>query len=62
MKIEVWTNSNANIKSENRITVDIDEIGFSEDEWNKLSNEEKDKAILEFCWETEMLSWGWQNK
>ena len=58
MKLEIWSDSGANIHSENTAVVSLAELGFSDEEWLELSWEEKDKAVRNYCWETEMLSYG----
>jgi len=61
VKLKVWTNSNANCKSKNEEVIDLEhDLGVTEERWVNMTNEEKDKLVLEYCWETEMLSFGYQ--
>ena len=61
MKLKVWTNSNANRMSKNETVIDVErDLGVTKEHWGNMTVEEKDNLVLEYCWETEMLSFGYQ--
>lgn len=57
-KISWYVNSNANIHSCYRETVDLEEVGLQED-WGKMTEEEKEKVIFE-DFVSNQMEWGWE--
>lgn len=41
MKIKIWCNNGANIHSKREQTVDLSELGYDEEEWAALPEEDK---------------------
>jgi hypothetical protein len=56
--IEYWCDSGANIDSCYRDKTTTDELGFTDQEWRDLSEDEKEKEMRELAWER--LDWGWE--
>lgn len=52
LTIEAWLDSGANHRSDYRVEFEVDE-----DEWNALSEEEKDEYAKEYAWGR--IDWGW---
>jgi len=53
--IETWLDSGANHESSYKTQFEIDE-----DEWNAMSEEEKDNYAKDYAWER--MDWGWKIK
>lgn len=59
MKIRVWCDSGANIKSSREAVIDIEwQWGITDEEWNEMPDDDKDKLVEEWAWER--LSIGWE--
>lgn len=52
-KVRFYMDTGANIKSakESKIIDTVDDLGYSEGEWESLSDEDKYKAAEEWCWQ-----------
>lgn len=59
-KIKVWLDSGANIHSCFKQTVDLDDLGYPEEEWAEMSDEEKDDAMRDIAFERS--DWGWSEE
>jgi hypothetical protein len=46
-KFTLWLDSGANIHSTFKTTVTLDELGIESDEWDAMSESEKDEAMRE---------------
>jgi len=57
-KFKVWCDSGANIHSKIEYKVDLDDIGFTEEEWNEASEEKKDKVMRDISFQ--QLDWGYK--
>lgn len=58
MKIKVWCNNGANIHSKRQETIDLeDNWNISGEEWNEMSDDEKDELVQE--WAMERFEYGW---
>lgn len=57
IKIKYWCDSGANIDSCYRDETTAKEQGFTDDEWQKLTEEEKEEVVKELA--LERLDWGW---
>ena len=58
MKIKVWCDSGANIKSSREEIIDTqEEWGISDVEWNTLSEEERHELVMEWAWERLEVGW-----
>lgn len=57
-KFKVWLDSGANAFSCYEQKIDLEEdLGFSSEEWDALSEKEKDEAMKEVAWER--MDWGY---
>ncbi len=56
-KFEVWLDSGANIHSCRKQVVSLDEIGYSEEEWDEMDDEQKDEVMREIAFQNS--EWGW---
>jgi len=57
-KFKVWCDSGANIHSKIEYEVDLDDLGFTEEEWNESSEDTKNDAMREIAFER--LDWGYE--
>jgi hypothetical protein len=55
-KFRVWLNSGANIHSTYETTVDLDDWGMSDAEWDELTEKEKEDMMREVAFENS--DWG----
>lgn len=55
MKIKCWIDSHANIHSCKKLTMDIDE-----DDWNSMTDEDRDKTVYEFV--IQEIDWGYEEQ
>jgi hypothetical protein len=53
--IKAWLDSGANVYSNREIEFEIDK-----DEWDAMSEEEKDEHAKEYAWDR--MEWGWSVK
>ena len=58
MKIKLYCDNNANIYSKREEEFDVEDLGYSEDEWLALSEDEKQKVANE--WADEFLEIGFE--
>jgi hypothetical protein len=58
MKIKFYCDSGANIHSRRTETVDISEIGYTEEEWKELSDDGKQEAAQD--WANDRLEIGYE--
>lgn len=56
-KIKYWCDSGANIHSCRKGETSLDELGLTEDEWNAMSDDERDDMMREIA--CERLDWGY---
>lgn len=57
-KFKVWLNSGANAYSEYSTEVTTEDIGASEEEWNAMSEDEKESVMREIAFERS--EWGFK--
>jgi hypothetical protein len=55
--IETWLDSGANHASCNKKRVSVEDIGYSDEEWRKLSEDDRDHEAKEFAFSES--EWGW---
>lgn len=58
MKIKVWLDSGANHRSKYEVTVDVEDLGFSESEWRSLTEEQREAAAKDLAFEHS--DWGYE--
>jgi hypothetical protein len=51
IKIKVWCDSGANIHSCRSATLEPSDWGYTEEEWEDLSEDEKEDLALQWAWE-----------
>lgn len=59
MKVKFWFDSGANIHSSKELILDVEkDLGFTEQEWIDMSNEDKESVV----WETmlQYADYGWE--
>lgn len=56
-KFMVWLDSGANIHSTREQTINLKDIGIEDDEWDTMTEEEKDKAMKEVAFDH--AEWGY---
>ena len=59
MKVKFVCNSGANIHSARQETFDTEDLGFTEEEWNKLSDDSKFEVVQD--WANERLEIYWKD-
>lgn len=57
-KFKVWLDSGANAFSEYSLEITIDDLGLSDEEWDQLSEEEKEETMKEIAFER--AEWGYK--
>ncbi|EOD9472352.1 hypothetical protein ACKJUG_000911 [Cronobacter sakazakii] len=58
-KFKVWLDSGANIHSKYEQVVDLeDDLGISDEEWEKMDDEGKNEVMKEIAWER--TDWGFE--
>lgn len=55
--ITFYLDSGANIHSCNKQTFTLEELHMTEEEWDSMSEEEKESLAKEISWEK--MEWGW---
>lgn len=58
MKFEVWLDSGANIHSKYKITISLDDIGIYDDEWNQMTEDQRDEVMKDVAFER--ADWGYR--
>ena len=56
MKIKLWCDSGANAHSCNEQVVDLSDLGISEKEWKRMTEEQKGEAVKDVA--LSQLDWG----
>lgn len=57
-KFRVYLDSGANIQSKYETEIDLDDIGIESDEWDGMSEKEKNEVMKEIAWER--MEWGYE--
>ncbi|MFI4031763.1 DUF7167 family protein [Klebsiella quasipneumoniae] len=57
-KFKVFLDSGANIHSKYETEVDLDDFGLSSEEWDEMSDPEKDEVMKDVAWER--MEWGYE--
>lgn len=57
-KFKVWLDSGANSVSQYSVDVTTDDLGLSDEEWDGLSEEEKEETMKEIAFER--AEWGFK--
>jgi len=57
MKFKVWLDSGANIHSRRETTISLDDIGISDDEWNQMTEADRDEVMRDVAFERS--DWGY---
>ena len=57
-KFEVWLDSGANIHSKYKATIYLADIGFSDDEWNEMTEDQRDEVMHDIAFERS--DWGYR--
>ncbi len=56
-KFTIWLDSGANIHSKREQEISLDEIGISDDDWEQMSEDEKDDTMRDIAWDRS--DWGY---
>jgi hypothetical protein len=54
----VWLDSGANVYSCYKRIVSLDELGIEDEEWDSMSEEERESVMRDIAWDR--LDWGFQ--
>ena len=57
-KFEVWMDSGANIHSKYKTTVSLDDLGISDEEWQEMTDEQRDVVMRDVAFERS--DWGYR--
>lgn len=57
-KFKVWLDSGANIHSCREQTIDLDDIGIDGDEWDEMSDDEKEEVMRDVAFDRS--EWGFR--
>lgn len=57
-KFEVWMDSGANIHSKRKTIVSLDYLRISDDEWEEMTEEQRDDVMREIAFERS--DWGYK--
>jgi len=57
-EFKVWCDSGANIHSNYKQEIKLADIGIEDQEWDEMSEEEKDAVMQEIAWGR--LDWGYE--
>lgn len=58
MKLKIWCDSGANIHSCRTVKMSTEDLGFTNEEWASLSDDEKTEVVKDVAWEN--LDWGYE--
>jgi hypothetical protein len=58
MRLKFWCNNHANIHSERSDTFELSDFGYTEEEWNSQTEEEKQKHVED--WAMERFDFGFE--
>jgi len=50
-RVKFWCNSGANIHSERSEILTVEQLGYTEEEWLNMAEEEKQKCADDWAWE-----------
>lgn len=56
IKLKIWCDSGANIHSCRKETVTVEELGYTDEEWNDLSEQDQEEAAKDVAFA--QLDWG----
>ncbi|HCL5268784.1 TPA: hypothetical protein N2G33_000879 [Salmonella enterica] len=56
-KFKVYLDSGANIHSKYEQIVELDDIGLTDEEWNEMTEKQRDEVMKEVAWER--MEWGY---
>tara|TARA_R110000868_G_scaffold227023_4_gene479970 strand:+ start:97 stop:294 length:198 start_codon:yes stop_codon:yes gene_type:complete len=56
-KFKVWLDSGANIHSKRQVTISLGEIGIEDDEWDEMSEDDRDEVMKEIAFDHS--DWGY---
>jgi hypothetical protein len=51
MRIKVWCDSGANIYSSREAEIDVADWGYTDEEWNNLTGDEKYDTVMQWAWD-----------
>lgn len=57
MKLRIWCDSGANAHSKREEIIDLKDLNITEDEWKKMSEDEREAATKEVAFA--QLDWGY---
>lgn len=57
MKIKIYCDNGANIYSRREVTLDVDDLGYSAEEWGGLTDDEKWDKVSAFAMESWLQIW-----
>jgi hypothetical protein len=61
MKIRVCADTGANIHSKWSEEIDVEEgLGLTDEEWNKLTDSEKEKVVYDYCSDSGWIQTWWE--
>jgi hypothetical protein len=58
IKYKVWLDSGANIKSCREQEITVEELGYSDEEWNEKSNQDQEDELKQVAFDH--ADWGFQ--
>lgn len=58
MEVQFWCDNGANIHSRRIETLSLEQLGLEEDEWKKMSDDERMEMVRE--WALERFDWGYE--
>jgi uncharacterized metal-binding protein len=58
MKIKFWCDNNANVHSKKTVTFTLQQLGYTKEDWNDMTDEEKNKAVYE--WAMDNFDYGYE--
>lgn len=56
-RFKVYLDSGANIHSKYEQVVELDDIGLTDEEWNEMTENQRDEVMKEVAWER--MEWGY---
>ncbi|EAA4852311.1 hypothetical protein DPP06_13125 [Salmonella enterica subsp. enterica] len=56
-RFKVYLDSGANIHSKYEQVVELDDIGLTDEEWNEMTEKQRDEVMKEVAWER--MEWGY---
>ena len=57
-KVKVWLDSGASTHSEYSVKISLDDIGISDEEWDEMSDDERDEVMRDIAFDR--ASWGYR--